>query len=454
MTNFINRLFVDRAVNDNEHDFALLNEMSPRAELSERVDTADAHEHKSILCRETIVNRDEKVVGHEFMLKKSITRRVFKGHAMRRLYDQALVSQLVGMPLARLLGPRFALVNFDASHIFDPNLSALPLAQCALILRFGEEDVMPDVCEQVIHLRQQGLRFGLLAHECMNLGMAQLAENMDFAVLDLQEEWVFSADVARWLDERDHLQLLACHIDSSEAFASVWHSSVYGERVAYFQGSFISTRGDWHLPHAQVLRSQVVYLLQCIEREVSTQQLAEALKSDPVIFYKLLRMLNSPAMALDEQISSAEQIIKHLGRDSLYRWLSLLLLSAETQTPDDLQFMDAALLRARLMENLGREQLGAESAAQLFMTGALSLVDALIQQSMSEALQTLALPDGVRQALLARSGPYYPYLQLALAVEQQNQEQVKGLATALGMSEAQVYRCRSEALLWAEQIHQ
>lgn len=453
MTNFINRLFVDKTENEKVDDFALLNEISPRAELSERADLAEAHEHKSILCRETIVNRDEKVVGHEFMLKKSITRRVFQGHAMRRLYDQALVNQLVGMPLARLLGQRFALVNFEASHIFDPNLAALPLAQCALILRFGEEDVMPEVCEQVIRLRQHGLRFGLLAHECMNVGMAQLAENMDFAVLDLQEEWVFSADVARWLDERDYLQLLACHIDSSEAFASVWHSTVYGERVAYFQGSFISTRGDWRMPHLQVLRSHVLYLLQCIEREVGTQQLAEALKSDPVIFYKLLRMLNSPALALDEKISSAEQIIKTLGRDSLYRWLSLLLLSAETQAPDDLHFMDAALLRARLMENLGREQLGAESAAQLFMTGALSLIDVLMQQTLSDALQPLAIPDGVRHALLARSGPFYPYLQLALAVERQNQAQVKLLATALGMTESQVYRCRSEALLWAEQIH-
>lgn len=454
MSHLIQRLFAEKSVNTELDDFAQLNALSPRRDDQgfEPFDLA-AHDAKSILCRETIVNREEKVVGHEFMLKKSITRRIFLGHAMRRLYDQALVSQLVGMPLARLLGHRFALVNFEAAHIFDPNLQFLPAAQCVLVLRFGEEDVGPEIIEQVRRLQQLGLRFGILAHECINTGMAQLAEVLDFVVLDLQEEWTFSADVVQWITERWQLQLIACQIDSREAFESVWRSALYGERIAYFQGAFISSRCEWNQPSAQVIRSQVLLLLDCIQREVGTQGLAEALKSDPVIFYKLLRMVNSPALGLAQPVSSAEQIINALGRDSLYRWLSLLLFSAETHTVNDLHFMDAALLRARLMENLGQEKLGTEPASQLFLTGALSLMDALLQQPLPQALQPLSLPEPVRLALLERTGAYYPYLQLALAVERQDRTLIQALGDSMGMSTAQILRCRSEALLWTEKVH-
>lgn len=454
MSRFIQRLFAEKEIASGPDAFAQLNQLSPlTSPEGNDHDVAHAHDAHSILCRETIVNREEKVVGHEFMLKKSITRRIFLGHAMRRLYDQALVSQLVGMPLVRLLGHRFALVNFEASHIFDPNLQFLPASQCVLILRFGEEDVSPEIIHQVGLLRQIGLRFGVFAHECMNVGMSQLAAQLDFIVLDLQEEWTFANDVVQWINDLERLQLIACRVDSNEAFESVWHSAVYGERIDYFQGAFISSRSRWDAHSPQVMRSQVLQLMEFIRQESPTPVLVEALKADPILFYKLLRMINSPALGLEHEVSTAEQILKTIGRDSLYRWLSLLLFSAETQCVDDLHFMDAALLRARLMENLGAHKFGAGQGEQLFLTGALSLMDVLLQQPLNQALAALSLPDAVNEALLKRKGPYYPYLQLAMVIERNDRPNMLRLGGLLGFSEAQLLRCRSEALIWTEKVH-
>ncbi|QLG89624.1 HDOD domain-containing protein [Chitinibacter bivalviorum] len=433
--------------------FELLNALSPRQEEVLAHEAAHSADTKTILCRETIVNRDERVVGHEFMLKKAITNRVYLGHAMRRLYDQALVSQLVGMPMAQLLGHRFALVSFEAQHIFDPNLQYLPAAQCVLILRFGEDDVSAEVVEQVTQLKQIGLRFGITAHECANGGMAQLVNELEFAVLDLQEEWTFAADVVQWLSDHTHLQLIACHIDSSEAFDSVRHSTLLGDRVAYFQGPFISARSRWEEQAPQVMRSQVLLLLHLIRTEAGTLELVDALKADPILFYKLLRMVNSPALALAQEVTTAEQVLKTLGRDSLYRWLTLLLYSADTNPIHDLHFLDAALLRARMLENLGLQRLGKEEAEQLFLMGTLSLMDALLQKPLAQALQVLVLPEAISTALLKRQGPYFPYLQLALAVEIQDKNAIARLGSALGLSVTDILRCRSDALLWLEKFH-
>ena len=192
MSGFFDRLFHAAAPPIDPAAFDRLNLVSPlRGEHD--VAHGDDPDKNTIICRETIVNRAERVVGHEFMLKKTIAERIHVGHAMRRLYDQALISQLLALPLGELHGHRFALLHLDAEHILDDdNIQRLAYQHCLLILRFGDKAVTTEIYEQVLRLRQLVLRFGVLAHECLQPGVTDLAPEVDFVVIDMQEELVFS----------------------------------------------------------------------------------------------------------------------------------------------------------------------------------------------------------------------------------------------------------------------
>ena len=76
-----------------------------------------------------------------------------------------------------------------------------------------------------------------------------------------------------------------------------------------------------------------------------------------------------------------------------------------------------ALARARFAELLA-PAIGLEDrSTDLFLTGLLSVVDALTDQSMEDALAPLALTADVRDALLARTTPLGEALSFVLAWE-------------------------------------
>jgi EAL and modified HD-GYP domain-containing signal transduction protein len=382
------------------------------------------------------------------MLKKNITERVHIGHAMRRLYDQALVSQLISLPLLKLLGQRFALVHIAAEHIFDSKVSHLAGQHCVFVLRFADEPVRDELLDYIKHLRKKGVMFGILAHECLNAGMALLLQDIDMLVLDMHEEASFSADIAAAVQAQPHLPLLACHIDSYEAFDAVWESTLFGERVAFFQGSFISSRDAWGVNPTPALRYQVLRTLDLIEHEAATQVLVDALKADPVLLYKLLRMSKSNA---PDCIGSAEQALLSVGRGALHRWLTFMLHSQMPDSGRDMSLLVVALQRGRLMQLLAQVQ-ALPQIDPLFLTGVLSLMGALLQQPLADTLKAIDVPSEISAALLTRSGAYFPYLQLACAVETQDFHAISLCCQALHLSPLVVKQQQAVAAHWVESM--
>ena len=444
---FFHHLFQSAKVESDLAAFERLNALSPR--LSDAEMPTQHPEEKTIICRESIVNRQERVVGHEFMLKKNITERVHTGHAMRRLYDQALLSQLLNLSLLHLLGHRFALVHFEASHISDAQFTNLHGQHCVLVLRFGDEPVTEAIYLQIVALRKTGLMFGILAHECLNPNMETLIEQIDLLVLDLNEAWVFLPDIAAKAIAQTHWPLLACHIDSYEAFDCVWESTLYAERVMFFQGPFISARDAWGVNPIAALRGQVQHLLDLIEQEADTAILVEALIADPVLLYKLLRMAKSHVA---DEIGSAEQALLLIGRGALHRWLLFMRNSQSDAADCDLALRQGALRRGRFMHNLAQTYLDRHQRQQVFLTGVLSQMEGVLQQTLAELLKALHVPRWVSEALLARSGPYFVYLQLASAAEAQQFNVLSHLCQVLDISPHAVKAAQHEATLWAEQI--
>jgi EAL and modified HD-GYP domain-containing signal transduction protein len=127
-----------------------------------------------------------------------------------------------------------------------------------------------------------------------------------------------------------------------------------------------------------------------------------------------------------------------------------LLFSVGKEThPLDEALRENALVRARLAEHLARSQLNPKDCDEVFVTGILSVIDALFEIPMQDAIAQLNLPVSVADALLRREGPYAPYLQLAIACENSDQETIKTLAGQCKLDAIEVNQRHIEALTWA-----
>jgi len=94
-----------------------------------------------------------------------------------------------------------------------------------------------------------------------------------------------------------------------------------------------------------------------------------------------------------------------LGHDQLYRRLTLLLFTHEQGNPRSRALLRNAVVRARLTEALGEQQLSRAERGGLFIAGILSMLDALLGLPLEQAIARLHLPDNVVDALIAGTGP-------------------------------------------------
>lgn len=194
----------------------------------------------------------------------------------------------------------------------------------------------------------------------------------------------------------------------------------------------------------------VLKLMQMVRDDADIRDMEKVLKRDATLSFKLLRHINSASFGMEVEIESLSHAVMMLGYSPFYRWLSVLLAmtSSEGFSPALLQ---AAIVRGRFVELLGRQLLYRVEAENLFVVGFFSLLEPLLGVPMAQVLRQIALPTTIVQALLCREGVYGPLLALAEACEQEN-GCASELADALFMTPAQVNAAHWSALVWTQNL--
>ncbi len=180
---------------------------------------------------------------------------------------------------------------------------------------------------------------------------------------------------------------------------------------------------------------QLLRLLHQAAAGTDVRQIAETVKKDAALSLRLLQFINSPGANAGRAFESIDHAVLWLGRDELYRWVARLLVRQAPQNPASEALQHFALARARLMELLGKRAAQPQSGA-LYLTGLVSLLPAMMNCRLQDALRTVSLPEAATQALVGGRGPWAPYLQLAIALENADQAQVRELSPPFGGPDA------------------
>jgi c-di-GMP phosphodiesterase len=196
---------------------------------------------------------------------------------------------------------------------------------------------------------------------------------------------------------------------------------------------------------------QVAKLCRLINQLVSgadTAALAAELRSDVALSYQLLRHANSPLLGVSRAVDSVDQAVLLMGRDALYRWLTLMLVSSGERRASSRALQEIALARARLFELLATQT--GVAPQSLFTLGLLSMIDVLLHLPMADAVAPLSLAADLQSALVARSGPLAPLLSLAEQLERRQLQEAEVTASLFGGFEP-VLAASEAAWVWAAQ---
>ncbi|MET0519267.1 MAG: HDOD domain-containing protein [Burkholderiaceae bacterium] len=195
----------------------------------------------------------------------------------------------------------------------------------------------------------------------------------------------------------------------------------------------------------------IVELMSRVDQAEDIERLEQTLKRDPSLAFKLLRYMNSAAFGLPVEVSSFRHAIMLLGYARLKRWLALLLTTASKDHAMR-PIMFGALRRGLIMEELARSMDDSEMRDEMFVCGLFSLLDHMLKQPFSKLLQSIPVPERVRQALVEGSGPYQPYLELVRSIEHESVYDYRSAAEQLMLGAEEINHGVLHALGKAHQL--
>lgn len=186
--------------------------------------------------------------------------------------------------------------------------------------------------------------------------------------------------------------------------------------------------------------------------DADIKEIEATFKESPHLTFGLLRLVNSVGMSMRYKIGSLQQALVVLGRRQLRRWVQLLLYVQDGSATTN-PVMQMAATRAKTMELLSQMHADPSHASEdamdsAFMTGILSLVDAVLNMKMEDILVQLNLIDEVRNAVLKREGFLGQLLALMENVEKGDFAAVSALLTQLGFTATDLSQAELEALQW------
>ena len=296
--------------------------------------------------------------------------------------------------------------------------------------------------DAVARLKAAGYGLALDGVTAREDGLGRLA---DFLIVDLQNT---PADLMQGLAEQAkslNQRLVAAKVETQAQF-----EQARSAEFNYFQGYFFRKPKVIAAREISPAKRCFLRFVQEVNRsDPSFERLENLIRQEVALSVKLLRYLNSPAMGLRHKITSIKQALHLLGERPLKKWASATAISFLGQDKPH-ELMVASMARGRFCEVIGSEAGLTDLEFDLYMLGSLSVLDALLDTSLRNALDQVPISPDVKGALLGEQTPFSDVYQLALAQEKGDWTRMSELAHTIGIKPDRIVKVYVEAVTWTE----
>lgn len=392
------------------------------------------------VARQPIFTKDQRVFAYELLFRSAQGQTAYLGQDGNQATAQVLTDSLLEFGFMKLTNHRTAFVNFPADMLMEPFVAELPSNMIAIEI-LETVPPTPAIVYRCKELKEKGFRLALddFVFSPVYKDLIALADyiKVDFRTTPGSERQALVKQLAR-----PGLAFLAEKVETA---------AEYREAVAcgyeLIQGYFFGKPDVLSGRTVRLLeQSAVLFMQELLNKDVDYKRLEEILRRDISLSYKILRFINSSYFGFKMEITSIRQALILIGKQELYKWSSLWVLSSlSMDKPPEL--LRLSLVRARFAELIG-EEMKRKNTHEFFLCGMFSLIDAFLDRPMVEIVSELPVRQYVKEAMTGGHNLLAIVLQLVGFYEQADWENGAKCAAKLGLTEEKLADAYYRAQLW------
>lgn len=335
----------------------------------------------AFLARQPIMDQQQRVYGYE-LLFRSGTDNFFSG-VNGEFASASVISDALHLHgLDKITNGARCFINFTRQSLLDELYAVLPCETTVIELKesIQADDAAVRACRRA---RDKGYSLALEDYK-PEPRLAPLLPFLDMLKVDFAS---LSESQHRLVAESSRqfgLELVAEKVEDPEQFRQAIDCG-----YNYFQGYFFCRPQliqSKRLPASQI---QQIRLLRCVhDSEFLIDEVEELIRQDVGLSYKLIRYLNSPLFSLRSKVESIRHAITILGQTRLRQWVMLLTVG-ELSSQKPAELLNTCLIRARFCESIAAHSSPAKETTECFTMGLFSLLDAMLDQPMSDLVNEL-----------------------------------------------------------------
>ncbi|NBB94775.1 MAG: HDOD domain-containing protein [Planctomycetes bacterium] len=336
--------------------------------------------------------------------------------------------------------------------LLDPNTLPMPMPELAPSQHVWL-GISPDLqADDATVARCQELRSGgytlMLKHFSPDHRDSPLLDLVDIVRVNLREFTAQQHDVLCGALKEAGITPLSMNVQTPEEADRALQCG-----YTYLQGDFFTKPNTAGTGEAKMSAGKLNCLLVLKEinrSELDYRRIEQLIKQDVEMTYQLLQFVNSPRFNIKHEIDSVKRALVMLGPVNVRKWLSIFMLRyTGAEKPNEL--IHRSLSRASTAEHLAPLCNLAKRAPEMFLMGMFSLIDALADAPMGEALTELPISEEVRSTLM-ETGPYTPLYRTLLTYEDGDWDGFLATCNEQNIDPPAAAAAMRQGLRWATQI--
>ncbi|MFT6413724.1 MAG: EAL and modified HD-GYP domain-containing signal transduction protein [Glaciecola sp.] len=394
-------------------------------------------------ARQPILDRHKSLFGYELLFRTSLDN-VFPDVDQEKATSKMIEVLQFDLGMDRISEGKLAFINFTEKTLLGGYAELLPKKKIVVeILETAKPTKSLFLALQKLHNKGYILALDDFVHNERWIPFYRLIDIIKIDYLEsTMEETRNTITAAR---KYPHIKLLAEKVETNKQFKEALNLG-----FDYFQGYFFSRPEVIKSISLTPAQTSIAGILNKVTAEdPNFDEITQLFELDVTLSFKLLRYTQSAVFKRRNPIKTIKQAVLMLGKTELERFVGLLF-AAQFSGDKPQELIRLSMQRAKFCELLAPHCKQRNKASSAFLTGMLSLVDAMLDADLNSIISDLPLSQDIKLSLTHKQGWLADCIALCLDFEKGIWHEMENSCNRLNIPYTDILKEYEIASDWAE----